>query len=126
MNLLKSKIIASIIAIAVVMPLASIVYAQPSTGINLPGANTNITTVSGVVDILRGVVRWLYVIFFIIAVLFIIFAAFTYLTAGGDPEKTTKARDQLIYAAVAIAVALLAVGFQSIISNFLAAPTSGV
>jgi len=126
MNSLKSKIIASVIAISVVMPLASVVYAQPSTGLNLPGANTNITTVSGAVDIIRGVVRWIYVIFFIIAVLFIIFAAFTYLTAGGDPEKTTKAKNQLIYAAVAIAVALLALGFQSIVSNFLAAPTAGV
>lgn len=107
------------------MPLASVVYAQPSTGISLPGANTNITTVSGLVDILRGVVRWVYILFFIIAVLFIIFAAFTYLTSAGDPEKVGTAKNQLIYAAVAIAVALLAVGFQSIVSNFLAAPTTG-
>lgn len=112
-------------AIAIVMPIASVVYAQPSTQLNLPGANTNINSVSSLVDILRGVVRWIYIIFFIIAVLFIIFAAFTYLTAGGDPEKTTNAKNQLIYAAVAIAVALLAVGFQSIVSNFLAAPGAG-
>ncbi|MFH1347052.1 MAG: pilin [Spirochaetota bacterium] len=124
MNSLKSKIIASVITIAVVMPLASVVYAQPSTGLDLPGANTSITTVSSLVDIIRGVVKWIYTIFFIIAVLFIIFAAFTYLTAGGDPEKTTKAKNQLIYATVAIAVALLALGFQSIVANFLASPTS--
>ncbi len=126
MNLSKSKFIAAVIAVSIILPLASVVYAQPQTGLTLPGANTNITTVSGMVDILRGIVRWVYVIFFIIAVLFIIFAAFTYLTAGGDPEKTNKAKNQLIYAAVAIAVALLAVGFQSIVSNFLAAPTAGV
>lgn len=126
MKSLKSKVIAFIVVVLVVMPMASLIYAQPQTGITLPGANTNITTVSGVVDLLRGVVRWVYVIFFIFAVLFIILAAFTYLTAGGDPEKTNKAKDQLIYAAVAIAVALLAVGFQSIVSNFLASPTAGV
>lgn len=125
MNSLQSKIIAVILGVSVIMPLASVVYAQPSTGISLPGANTNITTVSGLVDILRGVVRWVYILFFIIAVLFIIFAAFTYLTSAGDPEKVGTAKNQLIYAAVAIAVALLAVGFQSIVSNFLAAPTTG-
>ena len=126
MNSLQSKIIAVVLGISVVMPLAGVVYAQPSTGIDLPGSNTNITTVSGLVDILKGVVRWIYIIFFIIAVLFIIFAAFTYLTSAGDPEKVGAAKNQLIYAAVAIAVALLAVGFQTIVSNFLAAPTAGV
>ena len=126
MNSLQSKIIAVILGVSVIMPIASVVYAQPSTGINLPGVNTSITTVSGLVDIIRGVVRWIYIIFFIIAVLFIIFAAFTYLTSAGDPEKVGTAKSQLIYAAIAIAVALLAVGFQAIVSNFLAAPTAGV
>jgi hypothetical protein len=54
--------------------------------------------------------------------MFIIFAAFSYLTAGGDPEQVSKAKSRIIYAAVAIAVALLAVGFEVIIRNFLASP----
>jgi len=121
-----SKIAAVVLGISVLLPLASaVVYAQPETGVVLPGANQNVRTVSGLVDILRGVVRWIYILFFIIAVLFIIFAAFTYLTSGGDPEKVGNAKNQLIYAAVAIAVALLALGFQSIVSNFLASPQAG-
>lgn len=86
----------------------------------IPGiTQTGPTTVGGLVDIIRDVVRWVYIIFFILAVMFIIFAAFSYLTAGGDPEQVSKAKSRIIYAAVAIAVALLAVGFEVIIKNFL-------
>ena len=87
----------------------------------IPGIQqTGPTTVGGLVDVLKGVIRWIYIIFFVIAVMFIIFAAFSYLTAGGDPEQVSKAKSRIIYAAVAIAVALLAVGFEVIIRNFLA------
>jgi len=89
----------------------------------IPGIQqTGPTTVGGLVDIMRNIVRWVYIIFFILAVMFIIFAAFSYLTAGGDPEQVSKAKSRIIYAAVAIAVALLAVGFEVIIRNFLASP----
>jgi len=87
---------------------------------NIPGVQpVGPTTVGGLVDVIRNVVKWVYIIFFVIAVLFILFAAFSYLTAGGDPEKVGKAKSQIIYAAVAIAVALLAVGFEVIVKNFL-------
>ena len=91
---------------------------------NIPGIQqTGPTTVGGLVDVIRGVVRWIYIIFFVVAVMFILFAAFNYLTAGGDSEKVTAAKNQLIYAAIAIAVALLAVGFETIIRNFLTSPS---
>ena len=89
----------------------------------IPGIQqTGPTTVGGLADVLKGVIRWIYIIFFVIAVMFIIFAAFSYLTAGGDPEQVSKAKSRIIYAAVAIAVALLAVGFEVIIRNFLVSP----
>lgn len=77
---------------------------------------------SGLIDILKAIVKWTYVIFFIIAVLFLLLAAYNYLTAQGDPEKVKSVHNQLIYAAVAVAVALMAVSFDLIIRNFI---TSG-
>ena len=76
-------------------------------------------TAGGVKGVIQTIVKWVYIIFFIIAVLFIIFAAFTYLTAQGDPEKVKTATNQIIYAAVAIVVALVAVSIDLIIKNFL-------
>ena len=122
MNLSKTKI-AALSLTALVIGL--LVFGNVAIGqvANIPGVDRiGPSTVGGVVDIIRQVVRWVYIIFFIIAVLLIIFAAFTYLTAGGDPEKVAEAKNRLIYAAVAIAVAFLAVGFEVIVRNFLTTP----
>lgn len=108
---------------ASVLLLGDIVSAQiPPTLPQIPQVGP--TTVGGAVDLVRYIVRWIYIIFFIIAVLFILFAAFTYLTAGGNEETVGKARNMIIYAAVAIIVALLAVGFEAIVRNFLSTPTA--
>lgn len=122
MNLSKTKI-AALSLTALVISL--LVFGNVAIGevANIPGVDRiGPSTVGGVVDIIRQVVRWVYIIFFIIAVLLIIFAAFTYLTAGGDPEKVAEAKNRLIYATVAIAVAFLAVGFEVIVRNFLTTP----
>jgi len=117
MNSLKTKI-SSIITLSV-LALNNVAMAQEYgkqyTGITPTGP----TTVTSIVSLLGQIVKWVYIIFFIIAVLFIILAAFAYLTAGGDEEKVKNAKNRIIYAAVAIVVALLAVGFESIIRNFL-------
>jgi len=78
-----------------------------------------IKTPGGLLDAIANIVKWVYIVFFVIAVMFILFAAFTYLTAGGNPEKIKSARTKIIYAAIAIAIALLAVGAVTIIKNFL-------
>ncbi len=53
-----------------------------------------------------------------LAVIFGIIAAFGYLTAAGEAEKVKKANDRLLYAAIAIAVALLARAIPSIVASF--------
>ena len=70
-------------------------------------------------SIIAAVVKWTYIVFFIVAVLFIVFAAFNYLSGGNEPEKIKTAHSQIMYAAIAIAMALLAVGVQAIVKNFL-------
>lgn len=78
-----------------------------------------IRDIQGFYDILIKIVGWVQVFFFAIAVLFILFAAFTFLTAGGDAEKLGKAKNQIIYAAIAIAVALLAFGVKAIVKSII-------
>jgi len=122
MNSLKTKIIAVALGVSVFGLMAGIAMAQPTNPV--PGVTVvGPTTVTGLVVVVQAIVKWVYIIFFTLAVLFILFAAFTYLTAGGEAEAVSKAKTQLIYAAVAIAVALLAVGFQTIISTFLTSQT---
>lgn len=84
-----------------------------------------VKSVPNLLGVLRGVVQTTYIVFFIIATLFILFAAYNYLTASGNAEKISAVHKQLIYAGIAIAVALLAVGASTIIGNFLGNPAAG-
>ena len=90
MNLFKTKI-ATLSLTALVIGL--LIFGNVAIGqvANIPGVERiGPSTVGGIVDIIRQVVRWVYIIFFIIAVFFIIWAAFTYLTAGGDPGESRR------------------------------------
>ncbi len=60
-----------------------------------------------VIAVMNRVVNWVFAFFLVMAVLFIIIAAFQFLTAGGDSTKVSGARDKLLYAAVGIMVAML-------------------
>ena len=82
-------------------------------------AGSPITEPNQLLTVIANIVKWTYAIFFIITVMFVLFAAFNYLTGGDDAEKIKNAHKQLLYAAVAVAVALLAVGFSLIIKQFL-------
>ena len=71
-----------------------------------PGAR--ITSWDDFREVVDVVISWIFSILILIAVIFVFVAAFRYLTAQGDPEKVKKANHTLLYAAIAIAVALLA------------------
>jgi hypothetical protein len=90
-----------------------------------PEPTSVITNVNQILNIVRYVVKLVYWLFFLIAVLFVIFAAFTYLTAGGAEVKVKKATNMLIYAVVAVVVALIAWGIESIVRNALMQGTGG-
>jgi hypothetical protein len=69
--------------------------------------------------ILTRIVQYVYTIFFVVAVIFIIIAAFNFLTGGDNPEKIKGAQKQILWAAVAIAIALLSLGAAQIIKNLI-------
>lgn len=89
------------------------------------GASSVPTDVDGLLNILRAVVKFAYIAFFIVAVIFIIFAAFNYLTGADAPDKIKAAHAQLIYSIIAIAIALLALAIQLVIGNLLSGAKDG-
>jgi heme/copper-type cytochrome/quinol oxidase subunit 2 len=76
-----------------------------------------VTDASSLVALLCNVIYWMVFILLAVAVIMIVMAAFQYVTAGDDTEKTSKARKTLTYAAIGIAVALMAYGFPQIVST---------
>ena len=84
-----------------------------------PAGSCPIDSVDKIFGILKKVVQYVYIAFFFVAILFILLAAYNYLFARGDPTKVASARKELIWAAVAIAVALISVGAAQIIQSFI-------
>jgi len=106
----NQKALIGVISLTLILLLTSLELAdaQGQTGQRL---GTIITRIS----------NWALGILIAIAAIFIIYAAFTYLTAGGDPEKVKTANRIILYAAVAIAVGLLSKTFVYIVANLLGA-----
>lgn len=72
-----------------------------------------------VLNVLTNIADFLFTALLITAVIFILIAAFNFLTAQGDAEKVKSARNQILWAVVAIAIALISTGAFSIIESFL-------
>ena len=81
--------------------------------------NLGITGLNDISQIIVGLVNWVTGLFFVAAILFLFYAAYLYLSAAGDPEQLKKAKDQLIYSVIAIAVALLAGSIRFIVESIL-------
>jgi Type IV secretion system pilin len=94
----------------------------PTAPVN-PGAppQGHISSLQGVLNTVCIVFDWAFYFLVALAVIFIIVAAFKYLTAAGEPEKVKGAGNTLLYAAVAVGVALLARAVPLIVASFLGA-----
>ncbi|MDD5098916.1 MAG: hypothetical protein PHP35_01050 [Candidatus Colwellbacteria bacterium] len=77
----------------------------------------DVSSIDDVVAIINRVGGALSAVFFAVAAVYIIMAGWTFLQSKGEAAKLKSARDQVIYAAVAIAVALLAYSIRPIVES---------
>jgi predicted ferric reductase len=105
-------------AISLLLPLTTFAQLQgPPSGTVAP--NNGLNNVGAVQTTLCSVINWMFYLFIILAVIMVLVAAFKYLTASGDPEKVKSASHTLLYAAVAVLVAIIAKAFPSLIGSFI-------
>lgn len=76
-----------------------------------------ITDKTGLINLFCSIINWFIIILLAISVIMVLVAAYNYVTAQEDTEKTSKARRTLTYAAVGIAVVLIAYGFPQLVSS---------
>lgn len=79
----------------------------------------NINVFNTTTTLLNTVKNWFTGIVSIVAVIMILYAAFLFVTGGGDEEKIGKAKNYLMYGIVGVVVALLAYGIIGIVSTTL-------
>lgn len=84
-------------------------------------APTPVTDIQGVLRIINTLINWIFTLLLIIAAVYIMLAAFSYLFSAGEAEKVAEAQNKLIYAAVAIGVGLIAKGVEFIVRQLLGA-----
>ena len=65
--------------------------------------------------LLGSVMNWMFAVLLIVAAIFIIIAAFHFVTASGDPEKTKTARNFVLYALIGVLVAFAARGLVELV-----------
>ena len=114
-----NKIILAGIILGQLIPLAS-VFAQVYTGqVNPPspkGLHEWMTT-------LNDILRWVYTIVLVLSIVMGLYAAFLYVTAGGEQAKVKKASGVLMYAVIGIVIAVLAFSITKIVGSLI--PTQG-
>lgn len=64
-----------------------------------------------------GVFRLIFWLLTVVAIFFVLFAGYKYLTASGDPEKMKEANRQILYAVIALAVGMLAQGLPQLVRD---------
>jgi hypothetical protein len=78
-----------------------------------------ITGATDVSNIFCGLLSWVFWGVIVLAIVFALVGAYRYVTSSGDAEKVRTANRTLLYAAVAVAVAIIASGVPYIVSSFI-------
>lgn len=113
-SLLKASAVLALLA-TVMVP----VMAGAQANVPPPPPGPIVTDVSSTYSFIDSMVNILFTILMILAVIFIIWAAFLYLTAAGNTEKLEKAQQQILYAVIAIVIAVLAKSVPWVVYNFI-------
>lgn len=113
-----SKFVAGVTVLtAVAAPVVA--FAQPSL------VDYSITDFTKIANFGNKIGSWMLGILLVLGVIFVIYAAFLYLTSGGDEGKVGKAKSYIIYAIIAIIVGVLAktiIGLAQGLANQVGSP----
>ena len=79
----------------------------------------NLSTVEGVFQLACRLFYYLFIILIFAAVVFVLLSAFDYLKAGGDPKNIKVATNKLMYAIIAVVVAIVARNVPYLAANII-------
>lgn len=114
---MKTKKILSALILSGLMALPMIALAIPPEPSE--GAPTVATTGTELIALITRLGNWAFAILMAVAGVFLIYAGFLWVTAGGNPEGATKARTMLINALIGVVVALLARGLVQVLKSII-------
>ena len=98
------------LAVSTVSAASIVPEKKGSTNLNVDRFNTN-----SLEETLNGVANYVVGILIIVAVFYILWAAYDFVTSSGSEDKVNGARRKIMYAAIGIIVALLAKGVVALV-----------
>jgi hypothetical protein len=112
------KILSILILTACLAPMSFASAIDKPDGLDvLPDIGIN--SGDDVLTVVRTVGLWIFAAVMAIAVVFLVVAAFLWVTAGGNEENIKKARTMLINALIGVAIALAAQGLVNVVASIL-------
>ncbi len=78
-----------------------------------------IDSVDDIISVINQIGVWLATIFWIAAAASVFYAGFIYMTAADDTEKIKKAKKQVLYTIIAVALGIMAYGFPVLVKSIL-------
>ena len=102
----------SLIAVMGLILAPALVLARPTVGLT-PSATAPPSL--EVDDIMTNIIKYMYGFIIVVVVLMAMVSAYMFVTAGGNPEQVTKARNWLMYALIGLAIAVLARGIVTLV-----------
>lgn len=109
------KVILPILAISMLIAIPIMTNTATAYDLTPVPASTNID----IWALLLKVLLWFFNIALIVAAIFVVYAGWQYITAGGDDEKTKKGLSTLVQAIIGIAIILLAKVIIYFVSNMI-------
>ncbi|MBI5220916.1 MAG: hypothetical protein HY978_03755 [Candidatus Liptonbacteria bacterium] len=103
------------LAVAVIATAPLLVFAVDATKLTPPAPIKSLPSAIGLVC--TGI-SWAFTIAIIVSIIYVLVAAYQYVSGGTNPEKISKAHDALTWAAVGIIVAILAAGVPAVVGSF--------
>jgi len=82
-------------------------------------APTGPTTGAGVVALIENLINWFFVGFLLLAVVFILLAAWQFISSKAEPQAVSEAKNKLLWAAIAIIVAVFSRGVVAAIRSII-------
>lgn len=113
-------------AVAAALAVPTMALAIAPAPLSIPNRLTNINQITNGSGLVCQIINWIFWALIVMTIIFVLVAAFKYLTAAGDSEKVKSAGATLLYAVVAVVVALIAKGLPLIISSFIGGGLTGV
>ncbi len=97
---------------------------KPPGTMTAPGDTIGVANITGSSGFVCVAVNWIFFGLIALAVIFTLVAAYRYVTAAGNPEKVKSASNTLLYAIIAVVVALVARAIPGLAADIIGSSTT--